>query len=145
MEPSGSISTKKKAGKWTATTRFRDEDGRTRQVSARGESKAACIRNLKVKIAGRTLVTEGDITGETRVEVLCEMYLEAHAMQVDAEKITPTTRDKEVRQQQRAKDAEEAEAQKRQAYLDWEARKNAKIEEMNRNARSRGAGYERGF
>ncbi|MCU9996245.1 site-specific integrase [Mobiluncus mulieris] len=93
----GSISTKKKAGKWTATTRFRDEDGRTRQVSSRGESKAACIRSLKVKIAGRTLVTEGDITGETHVETLCTMYLEARAMQVEAGKITPNTRDKEER------------------------------------------------
>lgn len=92
----GSISTKKKAGKWTATTRFRDEDGRTRQVSARGESKAGCIRSLKVKIAGRTLVTDSDITGDTRVSALCEAYLEARRLQVQAGRIAPNTRDKEV-------------------------------------------------
>lgn len=84
-------------GRWDAYTRFRDDDGHTRQIKARGKTRAEATRKLKEKIAGRTLVTDGPVSGETSVARLCELYLEARDLQVEAGRILPSTRDKDYR------------------------------------------------
>ncbi len=61
--------------KWRARTRFRDLDGRTRQVEAWGMSGAEAERSLKREIRERQKRSGDKITSTTRVEKLSEFWL----------------------------------------------------------------------
>lgn len=64
-------------GRWVARARYRDLDGRTRQVAAWGNTGAAAERALLISLRDRT-ATEigGAVTREIRVSHLCELWLE---------------------------------------------------------------------
>ena len=76
-----------------ALARVRDADGQTRRVKARGRSKTAAETALKRVLAARTH-TEGDLTGESRVRVAAELWLEQRREQADAGDIAPRTLEK---------------------------------------------------
>jgi integrase len=60
---------------WRARTLYRDYDGKTRDVERSGSSRAAAERALKAALRDRTrLESSGDITPETRVQVLIEAW-----------------------------------------------------------------------
>jgi integrase len=59
-----------------ARTHFRDFDGVTRQVTKFGASKAAAERALKLAIRDRNAPGQSEITGETRISVLGQRWLE---------------------------------------------------------------------
>jgi integrase len=62
-------------GGFRATTMFRDNDGRTRPVERRGRSAAAAVRELKKALKERTGPADGEVTGDTRVRVIADLYL----------------------------------------------------------------------
>src|SRR5664279_4087462 len=73
-----------------ARTRFRDDDGHVRRVSATGTSNKDAERNLKKVLAQRAShVATGEITGDSSFAKLVEVWLE----DLDLEnKIAPSTR-----------------------------------------------------
>jgi len=64
------------SGRWEAATRFRDYDGKTREVTAQGESGAAAERSLVTSLSNRVFQADADITGDTRVRQLAELWFE---------------------------------------------------------------------
>lgn len=62
-------------GRWRATARFRDFDGRTRQVEAWGSSGAKAERALLASLTYRAVPTGDDVAADTRVDVLGTMWL----------------------------------------------------------------------
>lgn len=61
---------------WRATTKYRDEDGKTRPVSRIGKSRAAATRELQRALTERRRSgASGDITGETRLKVVAPLWL----------------------------------------------------------------------
>lgn len=59
-----------------AETRFRDEDGTVRRITATGDSRSAADRALKAKLATRRMHGEfDDITGDTSFARLATMWL----------------------------------------------------------------------
>lgn len=77
-------------GRVRARTRFRDDDGHVRRVSATGTSNKDAERNLKKVLAQRAShVATGEITGDSSFAKLVEVWLE----DLDLEnKIAPSTR-----------------------------------------------------
>lgn len=77
-------------GRVRARTRFRDDDGHVRRVSATGASNKDAERNLKKVLAQRAShVATGEITGDSSFAKLVEVWLE----DLDLEnKIAPSTR-----------------------------------------------------
>ncbi|MFI1994590.1 tyrosine-type recombinase/integrase [Actinoplanes sp. NPDC020271] len=74
-----------------ARTRFRDYDGRIRDVEATDTTGPAAIRKLKEKLRDRVAPNDDDITRETHIETLAKLWLE----EVKAEeRITPQTLDR---------------------------------------------------
>lgn len=61
-------------GQWQARTRFRDNDGVTRLVSANGASKPKALNALTAKMKGRMRLAGDDLTPETRVSELAELW-----------------------------------------------------------------------
>jgi len=64
------------SGRWQAATRFRDYDGKTREVTAQGGSGAAAERSLVIGLSNRAYQADADITGDTRIRQLAELWLE---------------------------------------------------------------------
>lgn len=71
----GTINKRQFDKKWRARTRFRDLDGRTRQVEAWGKSGEAAAAALRKEIRERQKRTGDKITSTTRVEKLGEFWL----------------------------------------------------------------------
>lgn len=63
-------------GRWEATARFRDYDGKTREVSARGATGAAAERALVASLSKRVYQPDSEINANTRVSELAAMWLE---------------------------------------------------------------------
>ncbi|MCO7221707.1 tyrosine-type recombinase/integrase [Klenkia sp. PcliD-1-E] len=80
-------------GAVTARARFRDLDGRTRQVSKTRASKAAAERALKVELSQRTGPDgEGMLSGSSRVSALVDAWLAAdHGWSVGTERTYRST------------------------------------------------------
>jgi integrase len=74
-----------------AYTQYRDPDGRTRQVSATGASRAAAERELKARLAARSASTADDITGDTRFKVAAERWHQTIVAAVEAGDRSPST------------------------------------------------------
>ncbi|WP_417216449.1 tyrosine-type recombinase/integrase [Arthrobacter sp.] len=72
----GKISRKQVApGVWRAITRFRDYDGRTRQVEKRAESGAKAERLLVIELRDRSASTAGqEVTRETRLSAVVPLW-----------------------------------------------------------------------
>ena len=66
------------SGRTTASTRYRDWDGVSRQVSATADTKAAAERALKSKLSQRSLFQpgSGDITPDSGFPALVDYWLE---------------------------------------------------------------------
>lgn len=77
-------------GRIRARTRYRDDDGQIRRVSATGARRREAERNLKVVLAQRpSHVASGEITGDTSFAKLVEVWL----ADLDLEhKLAPSTR-----------------------------------------------------
>ncbi|MFC5175043.1 tyrosine-type recombinase/integrase [Nocardioides taihuensis] len=77
-------------GRVQARTRYRDDDGRLRRVSATGASNKEAERNLKQVLAQRpSHVATGELTGDTSFANLVEVWLD----DLDLEgKLAPSTR-----------------------------------------------------
>jgi integrase len=61
---------------WRARARFRDYDGVTREVEAYGATGAAAERSLRVKLRDRCAPNDDEITGDTRIRRLAELWLD---------------------------------------------------------------------
>jgi integrase len=73
----GKIRTEKLGpNRFCARARFRDYDGRTRDIEAAGTTGPAAIRALKEKLRDRTTPNEDEITRETRISTLAERWIE---------------------------------------------------------------------
>lgn len=59
---------------WQAEARFRDRDGVTRKVRARGRTKGRAIRALEDKMQDRARLGGDELSGETKVSVLAEAW-----------------------------------------------------------------------
>jgi integrase len=59
-----------------ARARFRDYDGKTRDVEATGATGPAAIRALKEKLRDRTAPNDDEITRETHVSTLANLWVE---------------------------------------------------------------------
>jgi hypothetical protein len=73
----GTIRTEKlAANRFRARARFRDYDGKTRDIEATDTTGPAAVRALKVKLRDRATPTDDEITRETRVHTLAEAWIE---------------------------------------------------------------------
>ena len=77
-------------GRVRARTRYRDDDGQIRRVSATGSSNKDALRALKASLAQRpSHVASGELTGDTSFAGLVEVWLD----DLDLEgKLAPSTR-----------------------------------------------------
>ena len=73
----GKISVKQGPVSWVAHTRYRDNDGATRVVQARGRTKTAATDALMGKLDARR-VTGEQITPDTRLSELSELWITTH-------------------------------------------------------------------
>lgn len=62
--------------RFRARTRFRDYDGKSRDVEATDITRPAAVRALKVKLRDRSAPSDDEINRETRVGKLAELWLE---------------------------------------------------------------------
>ncbi|WGY00496.1 tyrosine-type recombinase/integrase [Nocardioides sp. QY071] len=77
-------------GRVRARTRYRDDDGQVRRVSATGSSNRDALRALKASLAQRpSHVATGEITGDTSFAKLVELWLEDLDL---TNKLAPSTR-----------------------------------------------------
>lgn len=77
-------------GRVRARTRYRDDDGQVRRVSASGASNKDAERNLKKVLAQRpSHVATGELTGDTSFAKLVEVWLEDLDLEA---KVAPSTR-----------------------------------------------------
>src|SRR5918911_1639209 len=73
----GSIHTEKLGpNRFCARARFRDYDGKTRDIEATDTSAPAAVRALKVKLRDRTTPNDDEITRETRISTLAERWID---------------------------------------------------------------------
>lgn len=73
----GKISRKKHAnGRWRAATRYRDTDGITRTAEAWGTSGAAAERNLVTSFQERQAPTSSEISRNTRLSELSDLWFD---------------------------------------------------------------------
>ncbi|MBB2943212.1 integrase [Actinoplanes lutulentus] len=77
--------------RFRARTRFRDYDGKTRDVEATDVSSPAAIRALKVKLRDRAIPNDDEISRDTRASSLSEKWIEELT---DEERIAPQTIDR---------------------------------------------------
>ncbi|RXZ72509.1 tyrosine-type recombinase/integrase [Agromyces albus] len=86
-------------GRFRAYTRFRDWDGRTRQVTASGSSRSVAKTALKVELAGRMRVGDaGDsLRADSPFSVLAEAWLEDLQLDVDRSDGTKEVYERELR------------------------------------------------
>lgn len=77
-------------GRVRARTRYRDDDGQIRRVSATGSSNKDALRALKASLAQRpSHVSTGEITGDSSFAKLVDVWLEDLDM---TNKLAPSTR-----------------------------------------------------
>ena len=77
-------------GRVRARTRYRDDDGQLRRVSATGSSNKDALRALKASLAERaSRVTTGEITGDTSFAKLVDVWLDDLDL---TNKLAPSTR-----------------------------------------------------
>jgi integrase len=74
--------------RFCARARFRDYDGKTRDVEATDTTGPAAIRALNVKLRDRTTPNDDEITRETRISRLSELWIDEIT---DEERIAPQT------------------------------------------------------
>jgi integrase len=73
----GKIRTEKLGpNRFCARARFRDYDGKTRDVEATGPTGPAAVRALKVKLRDRTTPSDGEISRDTLVGTLGDRWIE---------------------------------------------------------------------
>ncbi|WP_433615302.1 tyrosine-type recombinase/integrase [Dactylosporangium sp. CA-139114] len=85
----GAIRTEKLGlNRFCARARFRDYDGKTRDVEATGTTGPAAIRALKEKLRDRVTPNDDEITRETRIDTLADLWLE---QMVAEEQVVPQT------------------------------------------------------
>jgi hypothetical protein len=88
----GTIRTEKLGpNRYCARARFRDYDGKTRDVEATGPTGPAAVRALKEKLRDRVTPNDDEITRETYVSTLATMWLEEISAE---ERVTPQTIDR---------------------------------------------------
>lgn len=86
---SGKIRTEKLGpNRFRARARFRDYDGKTRDIEATDTTGPAAERALKVKLRDRATPNDDDITRETRISRLAELWIEEITAE---ERIAPQT------------------------------------------------------
>jgi integrase len=74
--------------RFCARARFRDYDGKTRDVEATDTTGPAAVRALNVKLRDRTTPNDDEITRETRISRLSELWINEIT---DEERIAPQT------------------------------------------------------
>jgi integrase len=85
----GTIRTEKLGpNRYRARARFRDYDGKTRDVEATGTTDPAAIRALKEKLRDRTAPNDDEITRDTHVSTLANLWIEEITAE---ERVTPQT------------------------------------------------------
>ncbi|MFJ8582635.1 tyrosine-type recombinase/integrase [Micromonospora sp. NPDC093277] len=85
----GKIRTEKLGpNRFRARARFRDYDGKTRDIEATDTTGPAAERALKVKLRDRATPNDDEITRETRISRLAELWVEEITAE---ERITPQT------------------------------------------------------
>ncbi|MFY1632393.1 tyrosine-type recombinase/integrase [Solwaraspora sp. WMMB335] len=85
----GKIRTEKLGpNRYRARARFRDYDGKTRDIEATDTTGPAAERALKVKLRDRTTPNDDEITRETRISRLAELWVEEITAE---ERIAPQT------------------------------------------------------
>jgi hypothetical protein len=62
--------------RFCARARFRDYDGKTRDVEATGPTGPAAVRALKEKLRDRVAPNDDEITRETYISTLAKLWLE---------------------------------------------------------------------
>ncbi|MEU1811080.1 tyrosine-type recombinase/integrase [Micromonospora aurantiaca (nom. illeg.)] len=73
----GAIRTEKLGlNRYCARARFRDHDGKTRDVEATDTTGPAAIRALKIKLRDRVAPNDDEITRETHISALAALWLE---------------------------------------------------------------------
>ncbi|GAA4455814.1 tyrosine-type recombinase/integrase [Phytohabitans houttuyneae] len=73
----GSIRTEMRGpNRYRARARFRDYDGKTRDVEATASTGPAAIRALKEKLRDRATPNDDEITRDTRVRTLADLWIE---------------------------------------------------------------------
>jgi len=88
----GKIAVRKEGTFYVARAKFRDADGVTRFVKRNGKSGAAAERALKTALAQRRMPVVGaDITPDTRVSKVAELWLAELEQVVDAGQRSPGT------------------------------------------------------
>ncbi|MET0494354.1 MAG: tyrosine-type recombinase/integrase [Actinoplanes sp.] len=74
-----------------ARARYRDYDGKTRDVEATGPTGPAATRALQAKLRDRVAPNDDEITRETHISTLAELWLEEITAE---ERVTPQTIDR---------------------------------------------------
>lgn len=87
------------ANRYRASTRFRDWDGRTRQMSTTADGRAAARTELKTRIAARMRQggADGQLTAESLFSALAEAWLEDLRLDVDRSDGTKEVYERELR------------------------------------------------
>jgi integrase len=74
--------------RYCARARFRDYDGKTRDVEATGTTGPAAVRALKEKLRDRVAPNDDEITRETYISTLANLWIEEITAE---ERVTPQT------------------------------------------------------
>ena len=74
--------------RFRARARFHDYDGKTRDIEATATTGPAAVRALKVKLRDRATPNDDDITRETRISALAELWIDEITAE---ERLTPQT------------------------------------------------------
>jgi integrase len=90
----GKIKTWKEGKTWLARAQFRDFDGIVRPVKRSAETKAAAERKLKTALADHQMpVKQSEITAQTKIEKVAELWLAEIERAVDGGSKSPSTLD----------------------------------------------------
>src|ERR671936_458710 len=85
----GTIRTEKLGpNRYCARARFRDYDGKTRDVEATGATGPAAVRALKEKLRDRVAPNDDEVTRETCVSTVADLWIEEITAE---ERVTPQT------------------------------------------------------
>src|SRR5258708_25288215 len=74
--------------RFRARARFHDYDGKTRDIQATATTGPAAIRALKVTLRHRATPNDDDITKETRISTLAQLWIHDTTAE---ERLTPPT------------------------------------------------------
>src|SRR5688572_19778173 len=74
--------------RFRARARFRDYDGKTRDIEATGTTGPAAVAALKIKLRDRVTPNDDEISRETRVSMLAERWIDEISAE---ERLTPQT------------------------------------------------------